>query len=185
MAYIGVHIFPLNQGTSQKKRRDVFMGSLVQVDKQEWDAFLEKLSELEKKYQVVLRELDTAHNRLRALDNSQEQQEKPIPTVSASASAKGSPKLMATKPKKPEFLTQLKTELQSLQIRLSSRADWGRLNPNAPPNYASCNRCGGKIMHATRFCERCGADFGKAVCSCGHELSSSHKFCDHCGRPVS
>jgi hypothetical protein len=160
------------------------MGTLIQVDKQEWDAFLEKLSELEKKYQVVLGELDTAQNKLRALDKAQKQQEgKPIPPPTESG--EGSPRLSATGQKKPGFLTQLKTELQSLQIPLSSRTARGQLNPNAPPNYASCSRCGGKIMHATRFCERCGADFGKTVCSCGRELSNGDKFCDHCGRPAS
>jgi len=43
------------------------MGSLIQVDRKEWEDFLNKLSELEKKYQLVLRELDTAHNKLQAL----------------------------------------------------------------------------------------------------------------------
>jgi len=160
------------------------MGSLVQVDKQEWDAFLEKLSELEKKYQLVLRELDAAKSKLRTLDDSERQQQgKTIPTAPESAEAP--PKSTATGPKKPGFLTKLRTGLKSLQIPPSPRAGRSPLNPNAPPNYASCSRCGGKIMHATRFCERCGADFGKTVCSCGRELSSSDKFCDHCGRPVS
>jgi len=45
------------------------MSCLVQVDKQEWDAFQVKLSELEK-YRAVLRELETTHCRPRALDNS-------------------------------------------------------------------------------------------------------------------
>jgi hypothetical protein len=157
------------------------MGSLIQVDKEEWDAFLEKLSELEKKYQIVLRELDTAQGKLRALDNSQKQQQgNPITPPTAPES----PNLSPTGPKKPGFLTRLRTELQSFQIPLSPRVGPGALNPSAPPNYASCSRCGGKIMRATRFCERCGADFGKTVCSCGRELSSSDKYCDHCGRTL-
>ena len=158
------------------------MNSIVQLDKKEWEAFLKKLSELEKKYPLVLHELDEAHSRLQALDNSRKQQEKNSenPTVPAEEQ----PSQRTTGPKNPDFLSRLKTKLRSLRIPSAAPADLSLMNPNAPPNYALCSRCGARIMHATRFCERCGAGFGKLVCSCGRGLSESVRFCDHCGRRV-
>ena len=161
------------------------MGTLIQIDKEEWDSFLEKLSELEKKYQVVLKELDAAHSRLQALDSSQKQEEKKPPTLTTPPTptpTKMQAAQTVTASKKLGFLTQLETRLRSVRMTTTPRTGPSMLDPNAPRNYASCSRCGGKIMHATRFCERCGADFGRLVCSCGRELSSSDKFCYHCGR---
>jgi hypothetical protein len=55
----------------EESEQNFFLSFFLQVDKTEWEAFLEKLSELEKKYQVILHELDIAQSRLHALDNSQ------------------------------------------------------------------------------------------------------------------
>ena len=159
------------------------MDSTVQLDKKEWDAFLEKLSELEKKYQLVLRELDEAHTKLQALSKSSSQEEKPSPIPTTPAGQQ--PAQKTTTPKKRGFLYALEMKLQSL--RLPPTARLSPLNPNAPSNYASCTRCRGTIIHAARFCERCGADFGKWVCSCGRNLEpslASVRFCDYCGRSV-
>jgi hypothetical protein len=158
------------------------------LDKKEWEAFLEKLSELEKKYQLVLRELDEAHTKLQALalDKSPSQEEKNPLKPTTPAEQKPIQRTMG--PKKRGLLLALETKLQSLRLPPTAPAGRSPLNPNAPPNYASCSRCRRKIMHAARFCERCGADFGKWVCSCGHSLSEplppSVRFCDHCGRRV-
>jgi hypothetical protein len=158
------------------------MSSLIQVDRKEWEDFLEKLSELERKYQLVLNELDTANSKLQAIDASEKHYEENT-TPAAPALEKRPPEPRTTTPEKRGFLTKLKAEL--LSIRISPTVPARRiLNPNTPPNYASCSRCGRKIMHATRFCDLCGADFGKWVCSCGRELPESASFCDHCGRRV-
>lgn len=70
--------------------------------------------------------------------------------------------------------------LGPLKAKLRAR---GRSSaPNLLQYEASCSRCGFKIPRPSRFCMRCGADFGKVVCSCGRELTSADKFCDHCGR---
>lgn len=159
------------------------MDQLIQVDKKEWEEFLERLSELEKKYQLVLRELDTAHSRLQALDVSQRQvEEKPL---SQATSAMEEKTAYATKEQgKTGFLAKLRSELRPLRRYPTLPSPPSPLNPNAPPNYASCSRCGSKILYATRFCDRCGANFGRWVCSCGHGLPESARFCDHCGRRV-
>jgi len=158
------------------------LDSIVQLDKKEWEAFLEKLSELEKKYQLVLRELDEAHRKLLALDTSPRQQEQTPPHPATPAEQQ--PTQTPTGPKKRGLLIALETKLQSLRTPPAVRARRSLTIPNAPRNYASCSRCRNKIMQATRFCQRCGADFRKWVCSCGRELSRSDKFCYHCGHIV-
>jgi hypothetical protein len=52
-------------------------------------------------------------------------------------------------------------------------------------NSALCRNCGYPIYRATRYCQRCGIQFGKLICPCGRELSPADRFCDHCGRTVS
>jgi len=156
--------------------------AIVQLDKKEWEAFLEKLSELEEKYKLILRELDRAHQKLQALDKSRSQQEKNLP--SPKTPAEEQPTTGAAEVKRASLLTGLKAKLESVRVPQTPPAGWSLTNPEAPPNYASCSRCRGKIMHATRFCEVCGADFGRVVCSCGRGLSGLVRFCDHCGRRV-
>ena len=69
--------------------------------------------------------------------------------------------------------------------RLRTRLEFARRGiPIKPQGYASCRRCGLPIVRATRFCQSCGADFGRMVCSCGRELGSGNRFCDRCGRKV-
>ena len=156
------------------------MDSSVQLDKKEWDAFLEKLSELESKYQLVLRELDEAHSKLQAIDNRRDEQDKkPEKTEDPTRPSQGENKRKTTEPKKLSFLASLENKLRSRRITPSGRNLMG-----AQPNYAYCSRCRSQIMHATRFCDRCGADFGGWICSCGRGLSESVRFCDRCGRKV-
>ena len=51
------------------------MDSFIQVDKSEWEAFLEDLSELERKYKLLLNKLDTDESRLDALRTSEKKEE--------------------------------------------------------------------------------------------------------------
>ena len=139
------------------------MGSLMQVDRKQWEEFIRNLSELEEKYRLVLDELDTAYNRLEALGISQMRYGEGS-TLTMSASGQGSVQ-STTRDEKTRRLT-------------------------APPSrrllrpIAFCDRCDARVTHASRFCERCGADFGKWVCSCGLELADSDRFCYRCGRSV-
>jgi hypothetical protein len=81
------------------------------------------------------------------------------------------------------FLSRLKSGLEAPGSSLMGTSA-RRGIPRKPQGYASCRRCGLPIVRATRFCQSCGADFGKVVCSCGRELGSGNRFCDRCGRKV-
>ena len=150
------------------------MDSFIQVDENEWKAFLEDLSQFEKKYQRLLSRLDTAESRLQTLTAPEkkvvgsENVLPPGPEKGAGVEVKGS------------FLSRLKTKLEA------PAGTW-RTTPGIlgkPQGYAACSRCGFQIVRATRFCQHCGAGFGKLVCSCGAELGSGDRFCDCCGREV-
>jgi len=155
------------------------VGPLIQVDRKEWKDFLESLSKLEEKYRLVLDELDTARSRLRALENSLESREEKLPTPTIGASVENQTIRATIEQGRTGPLAQLRTELRSLQTSAASPAS-GR-HPT-PEIYCSRCRCG--VVHGTRFCELCGADFGMWVCSCGRELVESDRFCDNCGLPV-
>ena len=155
------------------------MDSFIQVDKNEWKDFLEELSRFEKKYRLLLNMLDVDETRLQALDTPEKKD-----VVSEEASRQVSVK----SPEKPpagevrgSFLSRLKTKLEppgGSWTRTIARP--GPLSKQQP--LAACSRCGFQIVQATRFCQHCGADYGKWVCSCGRELGSEDKFCDRCGR---
>jgi len=153
-----------------------FVGSLMQIDSKAWEEFLEKLAELEKKYLQVLHELDTAQGRLQALEQEQHTEKPRKPTRTTPAEQQVI--LGTTEPSKLGLTTRLETKSPSLQVSPTGPG-WNLLNPNA-----RCGQCGGIIMNATRFCERCGADFGKLTCACGEQVTGSVAFCDHCGRRV-
>jgi len=146
----------------------------VELDKKEWEAFLAKLAELEKKYLLVLQALDKANSRLRTLDQTTNQQPSAPPTSPAQQAeqkTKDTPH--------PSLLTRLKLKLQAPSLLNQAAYVWGRRE-----SMASCSRCGQKIPNPTRFCQYCGAEFGKMICSCGRDLVEGGKFCDRCGRPL-
>ena len=143
--------------------------SSVELDKEEWEAFLEKLSELEKKYMSVLRELDETRSRLHTLERAPNQKEQSTTRQAKVEEAKVPEQ--RTKPAELNALQRLRNKLQSLQTLYR-------------PQNASCSRCGYRINYSTRFCAHCGADFGGWTCACGRTLSGADKFCDRCGRPV-
>jgi hypothetical protein len=133
------------------------LDSFIQIDKNEWEVFLDELSEFEKKYKLLLNKLDMNENRLDALKT---------PEKKEGGESKGG------------FLSRLKTRVEPPGMR----ERLGIVGKRQP--VAFCSRCGFQIVRTTRFCQRCGADFGKVVCSCGRELGSGDKFCDRCGREV-
>ena len=150
------------------------LDSFIQIDKNEWKAFLEELSEFEKKYKLLLNKLDMNENRLDAL-KTPEKKEAESEEASRQLSAKNPEKLDGGEGE-GGFPSRLKTSLEPPARR------GGLWIPGKRQPVAFCTRCGFQIVRTTRFCQRCGADFGKVVCFCGRELSSGDKFCDRCGR---
>ena len=57
------------------------MNSFLQIDKGEWEAFLEKLSEFEKKYSLLLSKMDAIQGKLQAEEERDEEDEKPEKTA--------------------------------------------------------------------------------------------------------
>jgi hypothetical protein len=153
------------------------LDTFIQVDKDKWKAFLEELSEFEKKYERLLNMLDMTESRLDALKTPEKKEEGSAETL-RQLSVK-SPEKVVGGGVKGSFLSRLEAKLEP-PGRRSTRP--GILS--MPQVYASCSRCGCQIVRGTRFCERCGADFGRVVCSCGRELGSGDRFCDRCGRAV-
>jgi hypothetical protein len=151
------------------------LDSFIQIDKNEWKAFLEELAEFEKKYERLLTMLDMVESRFEALKTPEKKEggsEEALRQVSVK-----SPEKVVDAESKGGYLSRLEAKLEALGRR-STRPGI----PNTPQAHASCSRCGFQIMRATRFCQRCGADFGRVVCSCGRELGSGDRFCDRCGR---
>jgi len=139
------------------------------LDKTEWEAFLEKLSELEKRYLQVLRELDEAHAKLNALEKSKQ----------------GGQQSPHEETARQEMPSRLEIEKKRGGILARFRAELGSIRAvSAQRKYATCSRCRHDITHVSRFCDRCGADFGGFVCSCGRGLSAEDRFCDRCGLPI-
>ena len=157
-------------------REKKVLDASTRVDKSEWKAFLDDLSEFEKKYKLLLNRLDTAEGRLRASEMPEkkaEQGNEGLPQASGESAGKEKEEGGEAK---GGFLSRLKTRLKTASAMRSTQL--GNLG------YATCSRCGFQIVRATRFCQRCGADFGKLVCSCGRGLGSGDRFCDRCGRGV-
>ena len=155
--------------------------SSVELDKEEWEAFLGKLSELEKKYMSVLRELDATRSRLHTIEKAPNPKEQSTPKQATAEEMKAPEQT----PKTPQLsiLQRLENKLHSLQTIPTTRSSQGPPTPNRAQN-ASCSRCGYRINYSTRFCAHCGADFGGWTCACGRTLAGADKFCDRCGRPV-
>jgi hypothetical protein len=156
------------------------LSSFIQVDKNEWEAFLEDLSELERKYKLLLKILDMDESRLQTLSPHEKKAEG---SSAAPRQVPKSPEKRVGENVKSSFLSRLKAKLEPRGGSSMGRsARLGMLGK--PQGYAACSRCGSPIVRATKFCQRCGADFGKMVCSCGRELGSGDRFCDRCGREV-
>jgi len=155
--------------------------SSVELDKKEWEGFLEKLSELEEKYMSVLRELDEARSQLHTLEKAPTPEKQETMKQAKVEQVKAPDQVPKTT--QFSFLQRLSTKLRSLQAPPTPPGGQGRPTPYRSQN-ASCSRCGYRINYSTRFCAHCGADFGTWICSCGRTMLGSHKFCDRCGRAV-
>lgn len=96
------------------------MDSFIQVDENEWKAFLEDLSQFEKKYQRLLSRLDTAESRLQTLTAPEkkvvgsENVLPPGPEKGAGVEVKGS------------FLSRLKTKLEARGYLEDHSGDFGQ-----------------------------------------------------------
>lgn len=151
-----------------------FLLGSVQLDKKEWEAFLEKLTELETKYLRVLRELDEAQARLNKFENTPKNPQ-------SETKEEATPKNVATQELTKRPQEKLAYQPRSMLARISAELSSLR-NLSTLQRGAACSLCGHRITHVSRFCEKCGADFGKLTCVCGRDLTASDKFCDHCGR---
>src|SRR5215472_4283041 len=47
-----------------------------------------------------------------------------------------------------------------------------------------CPKCQHENIMGAKFCEECGAPFGRACVNCGNQVSSAAKFCSECGHPL-
>jgi len=157
------------------------LDSFIQVEENEWKAFLDELSQFEKKYKLLLNKLDMDESRRQA---SATAEQKGAQSVDALEQV---PLKSSERPQTGQvragFLSQLKTKLESAGESLTAVSVRPTLL-SKPQAFASCSRCGFQIVQPTRFCQRCGADFGKLLCSCGRELVLGDKFCDRCGRAL-
>ena len=165
---------PLEGNTQQASETITF-------DRNEWEDFLDKLAEIEKKYRIVLQELDTTRARLHALDESKKQPHENQP-VQKTASEPSKSAKKSTETTTGGILTRLRTALQD--HRVPSPVPTTQAFVSSKSRVLACSRCGYQIVHATRVCQRCGTDFGRLVCSCGRKLAGSDKFCDSCGNKV-
>jgi len=157
-------------------REKKVLDASTQVDKSEWKAFLGDLSEFEKKYKLLLNRLDTAEGKLRVSGTSEKKVEEGREASPQPSEESADKEKEESREAKGGFLSRLETRLKRASTTKGNRL--GNLG------YATCSRCGFQIVRATRFCQRCGADFGKMVCSCGRELGFGDRFCDRCGRGV-
>lgn len=149
-------------------------------ENKEWKTLLEELSELEKKYRAVLQELDETRRQLQAQNKQPSEQH----IVQQSSPAPPQPKPSPTTASKSGLLSRMKISLQNIQAGPATAPSQPLPTTSERQYFAVCSRCQSRIIHATRFCENCGADFGGLVCSCGRGLDGQAKFCDRCGRGV-
>lgn len=125
--------------------------------------------------------LDMDESRLQALATPEQRKVESV-EASRQESVKNPEKHQAEQVKMG-FVSRLKTKLEHVgNASTGTGIRQGILNKSQA--FASCSRCGFQILQPTRFCQRCGADFGKLLCSCGRELGAGDKFCDRCGRTL-
>jgi len=171
------HIF-LRAGQTQFSEQSP-LNSLLQVDKREWEAFLEKLSEFEKKYELLLGKMDAIQGRLQAERKRDEEDKSPGKTAHSEASVAFPERQIERTLRGTEdrsllgFGNKAKPRNGSGQ-GISQTAIIAQKNP-------SCTNCGSPITRPARFCKLCGFSFGKLVCSCGRVPPESSRFCDGCG----
>ena len=150
------------------------MTQILPVNKTEWEAFLETLSEFEKKHSLLLNKIDTLQSKLQ--DEQSRVKNARIDTAETSRNEiPPQPRISVVRNNFPGVLDGKVRALNKPDPTVPKR-------PYVVQNNAYCSSCGYRIISATRACDRCGCNFNALVCSCGRELTGSEKFCDHCGR---
>ena len=148
------------------------MPPILQVDRTEWEAFLEKLKEFERKYNLLLNKVDTLQSKLQNEEKND-------------GGSPGALKQELHVPPQPQFAAERNNFLGALDTKLKALNKSNSPVPKRPyviQNNAYCSSCGYRIIQPSSVCERCGCDFNALVCSCGRELTGSQRFCDRCGR---
>jgi len=164
------------------------LSPVLQVDKDEWEAFRAEFSKLTKEYETLLARLEQAQAQIKQLNEQNEALRReggavPPPTNQG-----------VTEPVKsrPEEVKRSESDKQPGEAALKGKAKRGfwesiRSRLLGRPQYprfsvAACRKCGFLIREASRFCSGCGADFGALICPCGRDLPRDAKHCDRCGR---
>jgi len=163
------------------------LSPLLQVDKNEWEAFRSEFSELTKNYELVLSKLEHAQAEIRELNQQNEALRRAGVVPLATGQGAAEPVKSA-----PEGIKQAESDKKLSEAELTGkqrRGFWDSLRlrlsrlPRRPQySYAACRRCGYLIREASRFCSGCGVDFGALICPCGRDLSRGDRYCDRCGR---
>ena len=164
------------------------MSPVLQVDKDEWEAFRAEFSKLTKNYELVLGKLELAQVQIRELNQQNEALRRegrgtvgPTSQGAAESVKRESEGIRQGEPDKKPGEAELRGKQkpgfwESLRIRLS------RLPRRPQSSYAVCRRCGYLIREASRFCSGCGTNFGALICPCGRDLPRDANYCDRCGR---
>ncbi len=154
------------------------MSPVLQVDRDEWEAFRSEFSELTKNYELVLSKLKQAQAEVKALSEENEAlrgagSNSPSTGERVDMVASGVEEVKRAQPDKSglDFSESIRRRL----IELGGPRHTSASN-------AACRRCGFPVREASRFCSGCGTDFGGLICPCGRELSRGDKYCDRCGR---
>ena len=167
------------------------MTPVLQVDKEEWEAFLSEFSKLAKNCELIVSKLEEAQAQIRMLNEQNEALRREARGMVGFPTGQGAAEPVESeleeirqgepirKFSEPEPAGKLKRGfLESVRFRLS------RLPRGQRDSYVYCRRCGYQIKKASRFCSGCGVDFGAFICLCGRDVSRGDRFCDRCGRKV-
>ena len=150
------------------------LGSTLQIDRSEWESFLEKLAEFEKKYNLLLSKIDAMQTAPSTIQ--QPGPEKAEPSVVASVMSE----IPVPSRQKESLLSRLNRSL-----KMPSPTAARSVGPVYFENGAHCSRCRWQLTQPTKYCHQCGTGFGAVICPCGRQLGPGDKFCDGCGRAVS
>ncbi|MGA2784414.1 MAG: zinc ribbon domain-containing protein [Candidatus Bathyarchaeia archaeon] len=157
----------------------------------DWEKFLSSLEKFMNLHQKTLQKLKELGSRNEAL-RQELRDVSNLSNVKESANPSAAQKPVETSINRPIERTESTPQpkknrlkvLDSLSRLMRSKSPRTSQTGNLTDSFASCEKCGQQIKRASRFCDRCGGDFGAMMCSCGRELNPGDKFCDHCGRTV-
>ena len=139
--------FSNRQCTAQKEYP---LNPILQVDKDEWEAFLSEFSKLTKNYELILSRLELAHTQMMAVNRRNESLTRELQTLVQSphhdAAVSGKNQLEEPRRREPENQsTDVEPTIKSKPGLLGFlRAELSRISRRQTPTrtYASCRRCG-------------------------------------------